>query len=67
MSLPSRPVPGEGSTTAIISWFLLVVSAFAIFTRIATKWATRRMLNLDDALAIAALVSFILLRTACGY
>jgi hypothetical protein len=57
MSFPSVPVPGEGSTTVIISWFLLVVSAMAIFTRLATKWATRRTFNLDDCLAVAALVS----------
>jgi len=48
------PAPGPGSTTAIVSWFLLVVSIFALFTRLGTKWSTRRKLNLDDALAVAA-------------
>jgi len=49
------PSPGEGSTTAIISWFLLVVSTFALLTRLGAKWATIRRFNVDDALAVVAL------------
>ena len=52
----SPPPAGNGSSTGIVAWFLLVVSASAILTRLATKWAIRLTFNMDDAFAVAALV-----------
>jgi hypothetical protein len=46
----------HGSIVQIVTWFLMVVSAFAFFARISTKWAMTKALNGDDAASIASLV-----------
>ena len=40
----------------VITWFLLVASGLAILTRLLTKRALQRRIDIDDALAVAALV-----------
>src|SRR6266567_2649437 len=42
----------------VITWFLLVASGLAILTRLLTKRALQRRIDIDDALAVAALVGY---------
>jgi hypothetical protein len=41
----------------VVTWVLLITSALAVLTRLVTKRALRRRLDVDDAFVIAALVS----------
>lgn len=51
------PNEGEhGSTISVITWFLLVATALAVITRIATKLAISNRINLDDFVVFTALV-----------
>lgn len=43
---------------SIVTVILIVVSVLAVSARLATKWAVSRRFNYDDALAVAALVSW---------
>ena len=42
---------------SIVTWFLLVVSAFAVLGRLLTKWAVAHRMSSDDALVILSLVN----------
>lgn len=41
----------------VVTWILLITSALAVLTRLITKRALRRRMDIDDAFVIAALVS----------
>lgn len=47
----------------VVTWILLITSALAVLTRLITKRAMRRSVDIDDAFVIAALVSIYLLHT----
>jgi hypothetical protein len=49
---------GLGSFVNIVTWILLITSALAVLTRLVTKRALRRRIDVDDAFVVAALVSF---------
>jgi len=60
LHLSSRQLHSSHSLSAIvnvITWFLLVASGLAILTRLLTKRALERRIDIDDALAVAALVN----------
>ena len=42
----------------VITWILLITSTLAVLTRLVTKRALRRRIDVDDAFVVAALVSF---------
>ena len=42
----------------VVIWILLITSALAVLTRLVTKRALRRRIDVDDAFVVAALVSF---------
>ncbi|OCK96684.1 uncharacterized protein K441DRAFT_606998 [Cenococcum geophilum 1.58] len=59
LHLSSRQLHSSHSLSAIvnvITWFLLVASGLAILTRLLTKRALERRIDIDDALAVAALI-----------
>jgi hypothetical protein len=59
LHLSSRQLHSPHNLSAIvnvITWFLLVASGLAILTRLLTKRALQRRIDIDDALAVAALV-----------
>jgi arginine exporter protein ArgO len=59
LHLSSRQLHSPHNLSAIvnvITWFLLVASGLAILTRLLTKRALERRIDIDDALAVAALV-----------
>lgn len=58
-SSPRKPASSDnyGSFVNVVSWILLITSALAVLTRLATKRALRRRIDIDDAFVIAALVS----------
>ena len=57
MEMRSTPTLSSASTTIeIITWFLLIVSVFAIVARLSTKWARAKRLNWDDLACIISLV-----------
>ena len=41
----------------VITWILLITSALAVLTRLVTKRALQRRIDIDDAFVVAALVS----------
>jgi hypothetical protein len=41
----------------VVTWILLITSTLAVLTRLITKRALRRRVDVDDAFVIAALVS----------
>ena len=47
-----------GSFVNIVTWILLITSALAVLTRLVTKRALRRRIDVDDAFVVAALVIF---------
>ena len=49
--------PRGDPLVSIVTWFLLVVSAFAVLGRLLTKWAVAHRMNSDDALVLLSLVS----------
>ena len=55
--MESRSTLGD-PLVSIVTWFLLVVSAFAVLGRLLTKWAVAHRMNSDDALVVLSLVSF---------
>ena len=50
-------VASDGKIVSIVTIFLLITSTLAIITRLWTKWAVSGKANIDDGLAIMALVS----------
>lgn len=46
----------HGSTISVVTWFLLVATALAVITRLATKLAISHRLNTDDFVVFSALV-----------
>lgn len=59
LHLSSRQLHSSHNLSAIvnvITWFLLVASGLAILTRLLTKRALERRIDIDDALAVAALI-----------
>lgn len=63
MSADSFPVtrhPGSGQDVGpflnVITWILLITSGLAVLTRLVTKKALHRRIDVDDAFVIAALV-----------
>lgn len=42
----------------VVTWILLITSALAVLTRLVTKRALRRRIDVDDAFVVAALVRF---------
>lgn len=42
----------------VVTWMLLITSALAVMTRLVTKRALRRRIDVDDAFVVAALVGF---------
>lgn len=42
----------------VVTWFLLITSALAVLTRLITKRALKRRIDVDDAFVVAALVGF---------
>ena len=52
----SEGVKDQGPLISIVTWFLLVVDFLSISLRLAIKWSVSRRLQLDDALAVFALV-----------
>jgi hypothetical protein len=63
-SIPSRhPTsrrPGSstdvGPFVNVVTWILLITSALAVLTRLITKRALRRRVDVDDAFVVLALV-----------
>ena len=51
-------VVGDGKIVSIVTCFLLVTSTLAVIARLSTKRAVTGKANIDDGLAIIALVSF---------
>lgn len=59
-----HPIPRQPGSSAnlgpfvnVVTWILLITSALAVLTRLITKRALRRRIDVDDAFVIAALVS----------
>jgi hypothetical protein len=46
-----------GPFVNVVTWILLITSALAVLTRLITKRALRRRIDIDDLFIIAALVS----------
>jgi heme/copper-type cytochrome/quinol oxidase subunit 1 len=46
-----------GPFVNVVTWILLITSGLAVLTRLITKRALRRRIDVDDAFVIAALVS----------
>ena len=42
----------------VITWILLITSSLAVITRLGTKRALRRRIDVDDAFVVGALVRF---------
>lgn len=59
-AVPRQPGSKEntGPYLNVVTWILLITSAFAVLTRLITKRALKRRIDIDDALVLAALVSF---------
>ena len=49
--------PHNGRIVGAVTWFLLVTSTLAIFTRLLSKRALQRKWDIDDGLAVSSLVS----------
>jgi hypothetical protein len=45
-----------GPFVNVVTWILLITSTLAVLTRLITKRALRRRIDIDDAFVIAALV-----------
>lgn len=43
----------------VITWILLITSALAVLTRLVTKRALRRRIDVDDGFVVAALVGLL--------
>jgi hypothetical protein len=56
MAIQSTLPVSTADIVDIITWFLMIVSAFAFLARISTKWILTKSLNGDDAASIASLV-----------
>ncbi|KAH7359538.1 hypothetical protein BKA66DRAFT_500717 [Pyrenochaeta sp. MPI-SDFR-AT-0127] len=59
--IPRQPGSSEnvGPFLNVVTWILLITSALAVLTRLITKRALRRRIDVDDAFVIAALVASI--------
>lgn len=57
-SSPKPVPPNPGRIVSVVTWFLLAVATIAVLTRLFTKRAVSRRLNVDDGLAIISLVGF---------
>ena len=57
--IPRQPGSRDnlGPFVNVVTWILLITSALAVLTRLITKRALRRRIDVDDAFVIAALVS----------
>ena len=58
-----HPLPREPGSSAdfgpyinVVTWVLLITSALAVLTRLVTKRALRRNLDIDDGFVLLALV-----------
>ena len=58
-----HPLPRQPGSSAdvgpfinVVTWILLITSALAVLTRLITKRALRRSLDVDDAFVLLALV-----------
>lgn len=58
-SLPRQPASENnlGAFLNVVTWVLLITSALAVLTRLITKRALKRRIDVDDAFVVAALVS----------
>jgi hypothetical protein len=56
--IPRKPGSRDdlGPFLNVVTWVLLITSALAVLTRLVTKRAMRRRMDIDDAFVIAALV-----------
>lgn len=56
--LPRQPGSGAdiGPFVNVVTWVLLITSALAVLTRLVTKRALRRSLDIDDVFVLLALV-----------
>ena len=59
--IPRQPGSSEnvGPFVDVVTWILLITSALAVLTRLITKRALSRRIDVDDAFVIAALVSLV--------
>jgi len=57
-SIPRRPGSDAdvGPFINVVTWILLITSALAVLTRLITKRALRRRIDVDDAFVLLALV-----------
>lgn len=53
----------HGSTISVVTWFLLVATALAVITRLATKLAISHRLNTDDFVVFSALVRKLVIKS----
>lgn len=56
--IPRKPGSRDdlGPFLNVVTWVLLITSALAVLTRLVTKRAMRRRMDVDDAFVVAALV-----------
>ncbi|KAF1946912.1 hypothetical protein EJ02DRAFT_418256 [Clathrospora elynae] len=59
--IPRQPGSREdlGPFISVVTWILLITSALAVLTRLITKRALRRRIDVDDAFAVLALITSI--------
>jgi heme/copper-type cytochrome/quinol oxidase subunit 1 len=57
-AIPRQPGSKDnfGPYVNVVTWILLITSTLAVLTRLITKRALRRRIDVDDAFVIAALV-----------